>query len=711
MLSFFSMKRHKERKFWFSMFLSYTLITFLCFLMYIIAVFISSYELDRQKYDLKNERILNSSQAFIEEKTNAVMEAVSNINNSTAFRPLYLSLVEGREMNTVDRVYMQMGLKSIYARYVAKGLDDLVVFTDDSDFAFSGSGLVYLNEPFEHMSFPTIYVSRESISSLMDVDDEKYSFSRENLIFASGFRYEGGVERGVIVLSFDASNLIRALSGITQGRGFRLNFKNQTLYSHSFDESADIKAVRDKNIPALELELSFPEYTIAYFDFEPGVILSLLIGFAVFVVMLFLSFRFSLRYYKPLKTIRNIVPVSGKVGGDEIEAMIGELEGMVVEYGEYKSNLSDIAPYVEKGLFHGYVVDRKNDQNNFAIKHFGFAKPYYFVIAVRFDCLDYQAVEEALNRMRQVFSKDEVKVTFYRRDYSNAFISINMDSDEDIVPLVEGIYNFLVGALDEKDKVTFGVDRMRTDLSDLTNACNSALSALELMLVQGKGDIYYAEDSDTSEVGYYLPQSLEISLMNYIREGRAEEGEVILKDLLNTNLMKYDLSAKAVRLLADELYYSILKTARGLSLAIDAPKADPDSTIEEVFAYYGNLYRRLAEVYKEQTDKEKEEYAPLISFVDENYTLPELSQKYLCEKFHVSAKTITNCFFRQFGITYLKYVTSKRIEKSKNLLVNTSESIDSIALLCGYTSTLSFRRNFKEEVGLTPSEYRLKSSV
>jgi len=50
-----------------------------------------------------------------------------------------------------------------------------------------------------------------------------------------------------------------------------------------------------------------------------------------------------------------------------------------------------------------------------------------------------------------------------------------------------------------------------------------------------------------------------------------------------------------------------------------------------------------------------------------------------------------------------------RLNKAKDLLKNSSDSIASIALDCGYNDPGYFGRIFKQEYELTPQEWRVNS--
>ncbi|WP_417444134.1 AraC family transcriptional regulator [Joostella sp.] len=66
-------------------------------------------------------------------------------------------------------------------------------------------------------------------------------------------------------------------------------------------------------------------------------------------------------------------------------------------------------------------------------------------------------------------------------------------------------------------------------------------------------------------------------------------------------------------------------------------------------------------------------------------------------------------FKKQTGISPLQYFLLLKIEKSKELLVNTNKSQKEIAFELGFESDYYFSRLFKNKTGLTPSKYRKTS--
>ena len=66
-------------------------------------------------------------------------------------------------------------------------------------------------------------------------------------------------------------------------------------------------------------------------------------------------------------------------------------------------------------------------------------------------------------------------------------------------------------------------------------------------------------------------------------------------------------------------------------------------------------------------------------------------------------------FRAAFGETPGGYLTRRRVERAKALLVAANLTVTEICLLVGFTSLGTFSRRFTEIVGCSPTEYRRRS--
>ncbi len=72
----------------------------------------------------------------------------------------------------------------------------------------------------------------------------------------------------------------------------------------------------------------------------------------------------------------------------------------------------------------------------------------------------------------------------------------------------------------------------------------------------------------------------------------------------------------------------------------------------------------------------------------------------------VSYSYLKKLFVSQYGIPPSRYVIQKRMAYARTLLLTPELSVTDISRLVGYSSVYYFSRVFREETGMTPTEYR-----
>ena len=92
------------------------------------------------------------------------------------------------------------------------------------------------------------------------------------------------------------------------------------------------------------------------------------------------------------------------------------------------------------------------------------------------------------------------------------------------------------------------------------------------------------------------------------------------------------------------------------------------------------------------------------------FTQENLDKKFSLNDLAMIANLSPSFFHKVFkslvGLTPNEYVILKRIEKSKELLLNNDLSIDEISYKCGFSSRSYFDKAFKKTVALTPANFR-----
>lgn len=96
----------------------------------------------------------------------------------------------------------------------------------------------------------------------------------------------------------------------------------------------------------------------------------------------------------------------------------------------------------------------------------------------------------------------------------------------------------------------------------------------------------------------------------------------------------------------------------------------------------------------------------IMEILQECYTSPDFSISVLADKFEVSIAYMSYLFKKKFDKNFSDYLWELRLAKAKDMLLNTSMPIDQISISVGYINVSSFRRKFKQEIGITPSQFR-----
>lgn len=95
----------------------------------------------------------------------------------------------------------------------------------------------------------------------------------------------------------------------------------------------------------------------------------------------------------------------------------------------------------------------------------------------------------------------------------------------------------------------------------------------------------------------------------------------------------------------------------------------------------------------------------ILSYVERNY-MQDISIQHIAETCSCSKSTISHLFKEYTGSSVKKYINTLRLNQAKKLIKASDLPISNIALLCGFASINYFSAAFKNEMGISPTEYR-----
>ncbi len=94
------------------------------------------------------------------------------------------------------------------------------------------------------------------------------------------------------------------------------------------------------------------------------------------------------------------------------------------------------------------------------------------------------------------------------------------------------------------------------------------------------------------------------------------------------------------------------------------------------------------------------------SYMRENFTREDLTLGDIAAHVGLSPQYFSVLFKRERGLSVVEYLTDLRLERAKELLSESRESVAAIAAAVGYRDSRYFSRVFQKTVGVYPREYR-----
>lgn len=96
-------------------------------------------------------------------------------------------------------------------------------------------------------------------------------------------------------------------------------------------------------------------------------------------------------------------------------------------------------------------------------------------------------------------------------------------------------------------------------------------------------------------------------------------------------------------------------------------------------------------------------------YIDEHLGA-DLNINLLCHALTVSKNFLYHSFHESYGKTVNEFISERRVERAKELLVHSTDSIYAIANAVGFDNISYFYTLFKKKVGISPTEFRKRYS-
>jgi AraC-like DNA-binding protein len=680
-------------------------------------------------YTLKQQELKNVFESYIMEARNAT----SRVKASQIIRNLYINMTASSK--SVDPYTLYQSITELSSARSVNGntnIYDMLLFLTGDYRVYTGGGVLVLPEVFKDKALDKEKVSRNTLIKLLGISDiPDLRFQKEYFIYYDNYSYySDSTSKGLLFVLMDLQNIERSIGKLVgEGESFKIYEKGVPVIENTeYKGNNGVVFTSESSLmPDLEYELIVDKSKFNI-KLNTSLFFILLIGTLTSFLFIFFAYYFSCSYYKPIGNIKNLFFLQRtKLHSNEMDDIVDGITSLIGERDDYKNRMSNVRPFVQQAILHTLMagnLDREEaeylfESNNIPLKGRFFSAAVFNIglaEGVISDGLSFSTVRRYISEAADSCSSSSMNLLCYEKDYFNIIVIINSDGNEDISDLIYKMYGYVKKKIyNSQIAITVGVDDMYNDLSLLPAACSNAMKALDSMLLEGRGSIFfYNTQFDIGDTAYYFPADFQFRIVKAVRSGDTKAIDDLFDDIYKRNISEYDWSPKTIRILLYELYMVTQKILVKLNLQndikVDAERIEVSAPLKEVFEYYKGFYAELCQkaIKVVQTcDKNNE----IIEYVRANCFDPTISLQSIAEHFGLSAKFISTMFNKKLNIGYVEFLHNKRMELAMELLKNSCVTIDEVCEKCGYSSILTFRRHFLNATGLNPSDYQRKFDI
>lgn len=405
------------------------------------------------------------------------------------------------------------------------------------------------------------------------------------------------------------------------------------------------------------------------------------------------------------------------------------LEKQTAEYEILaKQNTEFLRSSLLTNIYYGKIddLDKGIDQINETYKYSLFPTSYQIVL-VKADGIDFKENSENLflfEKIRQIFVF-ELQDIMYDMEGCNIqnglFIFLMNFRKKETDTAIQKMYRHILNQLlFQKDiikglHITIGVGNVVCEIKDIIKSCGEANWSVQQRLMVGTDKVlYFTRREEPQEYkAYFLNFTKEfeksIEIFDYLKV--IDQLKELRKDVQNDpEISGHEIlqMSKAIMnlyiLVMQKNGYEIPQKTQIFENFIN--ESEDCYNLEQLFLTLNHTISKSLQSFKElrinegtKVIRQAKEYIKI--HLGEKITLEEVSNYLGYNSTYFSAM-----FKKECGINFTDYLVQSRVEKAKEYLKDTNESVGNICTNVGYTDIKTFTKNFKRHTGLKPSDYR-----
>lgn len=136
---------------------------------------------------------------------------------------------------------------------------------------------------------------------------------------------------------------------------------------------------------------------------------------------------------------------------------------------------------------------------------------------------------------------------------------------------------------------------------------------------------------------------------------------------------------------------------------ITEEQMEPDDWQVEMQAF---LFRSLLHLYRVQRTEAPQTLAAQVRSEFERWADSNLTQADICRRIGITPRHAQRIFRQSYGISIHQFLSQKKLQKAQALLLCTDRSVAQVAAEAGFENEKYFSTFFRQQTGVTPTQYR-----
>ena len=572
----------------------------------------------------------------------------------------------------------------------------LTVIQDFPSSSEEKKGLLIANVNIDAL-FENVYkdVSEGEYFLVLDNDDNLITGNEQyyqKMKEKSGFSFINGDGEGYKALKLD-------------------NFPMVVAYVKS--QTTGWKFIKLQNLPLLTKEARFirdMSFLLAFLGLSFGV-----------YMLIIISKKLYGPFFPIVKKILNLRHENGSDAEKNDFNLLSEVVDDIVYRSEQEGLLQNRSELMKSILWMIYSTGWGNNikdelkQFGFPIDKSGFGVSLFKISGIQGDTDTYKIIEK-FHSAASVAGQSYTNVTyiFDFLAYDTVMLLAATSAKDAYFSLCEDIR--LAVADKSGLNVLLTIGSLCETIEDVCWSCGEAARLQKLMVFSDKCVLTSDDFSEAcQDVEYQYPLQKETEFIEAVKNLNCDTAIGIIRDV-SSDIRRHPSAADYV----SELLW---RFANGILVVLNSVGIRYENVMRQTFFESFIEYRALSRM-RDMMDNLERKTELVIGYIssrkeNKNEDIIESVKKYIdnnCEKdlsinrlgeIAYLAPTYLSTLFRDItGETPSAYILKVRIEKARELLMNSDYNVEKIAACVGYENVRTFFRAFKKLVGTTPNEYR-----